>query len=89
MIAGSNRLYHAFDHIIEAALQEDIGPGDITTENLIAPEAIGRGFLVAREPLIVAGIDVAQRVFEILDPEIESETRFHDGDSVAGLEVIM
>jgi len=89
MMTSSNRFHHAFDHLIEISLQEDIGTGDITTENLIGPDIRGRGFLIAREPLILAGIDVAQRVFEILDSEVETESRFNDGDLVVDKEVIL
>ena len=77
------------DHLIEIALQEDIGTGDITTENLIDFEIRGRGILIAREPLVIAGIDVAQRVFEILDTEIKTESSFNDGELLVDQEVIM
>ena len=77
------------DHLIEIALQEDIGTGDITTENLIDSEIRGRGILIAREPLVIAGIDVAQRVFEILDTEIKTESSFNDGELLVDQEVIM
>ena len=77
------------DHLIEIALQEDIGTGDITTENLIDSEIRGRGILIAREPLVIAGIDVAQRVFEILDTEIKTESSFNDGELLVDQEVIL
>ena len=77
------------DHLIEIALQEDIGTGDITTENLVDPELRGRGILIAREPLVVAGIDIAQRVFEILDSGIKIEYSFNDGDLLVEQEVIL
>ena len=38
-------------HLIEIALEEDIGPGDITTDNLIDPQLIGKGIIIAKESL--------------------------------------
>lgn len=79
----------AFDNLIEIALQEDIGSGDITTDNLVDPDIKGSGVLIAKEPLIIAGLDVAQRVFEILDADIKIESKFSDGDSVVDQEIIL
>ncbi|MBW1834402.1 MAG: nicotinate-nucleotide diphosphorylase (carboxylating), partial [Deltaproteobacteria bacterium] len=42
---------HSIKHLIEIALEEDIGPGDITTENLIDKNLKGIGEIVAKEPL--------------------------------------
>ena len=84
-----NTWHKNIDHLIEIALQEDIGTGDITTENLVDSEIRGHGVLIAREPLVVAGIDVARRVFEILDSEIKTESGFNDGDSVVNQEVVL
>jgi len=68
--------------IIEAALREDIGAGDVTTDSLIPENARGQGYVVAKEPLVLAGIDVAGRVFEYLDPKINFVAVRHDGDSI-------
>ncbi|MDM8551102.1 carboxylating nicotinate-nucleotide diphosphorylase [Desulfobacterales bacterium HSG2] len=69
-------------HIIETALREDLGPGDITTNNLIAPDAEGRGIIIAKEPLVVAGLDVAKQAFESLDPNVVCKPACKDGDAV-------
>ncbi len=68
--------------LIDMALAEDLGPGDITTENLISPDAAGRATVVAKEPLILAGLAVARYVFERLDPAVAFTTRFNDGDTL-------
>ncbi|GBC63411.1 nicotinate-nucleotide diphosphorylase [Desulfonema ishimotonii] len=68
--------------LIEMALTEDIGPGDITTENIFSPEALGKGEIIAKEPLILAGLDVARQTFEMLDPAVEFTPLFADGDRV-------
>ena len=56
--------------IIEAALQEDIGAGDVTSDSLVPENAGGKGYAVAKEPLVLAGINVAGRVFKYLDPQV-------------------
>jgi nicotinate-nucleotide pyrophosphorylase (carboxylating) len=72
---------HSVQHLIEIALQEDIGTGDVTTENLIAPELEGTGVILAKEPMVVAGLDVARQVFEYLDPQIIFKSNCRDGDA--------
>jgi nicotinate-nucleotide pyrophosphorylase (carboxylating) len=74
---------HSIKHLIEIALEEDIGSGDITTENLVAPELEGQGVIVAKEPLVIAGLDIAKQVFEQLDSAIEFNSIYNDGDALA------
>ncbi|MCP4106092.1 MAG: carboxylating nicotinate-nucleotide diphosphorylase [Desulfobacteraceae bacterium] len=69
-------------HLIETALKEDIGPGDITTDNLIAPDAQGKGTIIAKEALVIAGLDIAKQVFETLDSEIIFKPGYKDGDYI-------
>jgi nicotinate-nucleotide pyrophosphorylase (carboxylating) len=75
--------------LIDMALREDIGCGDITTEALVAPEQTGSGTLVAKEDLVVAGLAVARQVFQRLDAAIEVSTAFQDGDRVAAGQTLM
>lgn len=75
--------------LIEMALEEDIGTGDITTENLIPFDAAGKGIIVAKEDIILAGIDIARLVFERLDPQISIESIYRDGDEIARGEQIL
>jgi nicotinate-nucleotide pyrophosphorylase (carboxylating) len=65
---------------IENALKEDIGTGDITTDTLVPESAEGRGYVVAKEPLVPAGIDVAGQVFRCLDPQVTFTALCRDGD---------
>lgn len=74
---------HTTDDLIQLALKEDIGPGDITTDNLVAPETRGTGVIVAKQDLVIAGLRVAGRVFATLEPAIDFESLFTDGDRVA------
>jgi nicotinate-nucleotide pyrophosphorylase (carboxylating) len=70
------------DRIIENALDEDIGPGDITTSAIVDPELRGEAHLLAKEELVLAGMEIFSRVFSILDPGITVESQFNDGDVV-------
>jgi nicotinate-nucleotide pyrophosphorylase (carboxylating) len=69
-------------HLIEIAIKEDIGPGDITTDNLIDPQLKGKGFIIAKESLVVAGLNVAKQVFQYLDSEVIFRSEYDDGDFV-------
>lgn len=70
------------DHLIDLALREDIGTGDVTTENLVAPDTKGQGAIVAKEELIIAGLPVARNVFHRIDKDIVFESPFEDSDKV-------
>ncbi|HID30751.1 MAG TPA: carboxylating nicotinate-nucleotide diphosphorylase [Desulfobacterales bacterium] len=70
------------EKLIRLALEEDIGPGDVTTDALIEPEHVGRAVIFAKESLVLAGIEVACEVFTMLDPAMSFETTFQDGDRV-------
>ena len=72
----------ALDPLIELAFEEDIGIGDITTEATVPPTQTGVGTLLAKSEGIVAGLPVAERVFEKLDPTLTFRTRVKDGDAV-------
>lgn len=64
-------------------LAEDIGRGDITTQATVAPDVRGMGRFLAKEYLVICGLEVAEAVFLHLDAEIpEIETSFSDGDEV-------
>lgn len=64
-------------------LAEDIGRGDITTQSTVPPETMGTGRFLAKENLIICGLDIAEAVFLQLDPEnAPLERIFNDGDAV-------
>jgi len=67
------------DEIIQNALKEDLGPGDKTTEAVIPPDLYGRARIIAREKLVLAGIDIARRTFQLLDPAVELKKLCDDG----------
>ncbi len=67
------------DPIIEAALQEDLPQGDITSESIIPDDSRSRAIILAKEDGILAGMDVASRVFEKIDLDIEFKREKNDG----------
>jgi nicotinate-nucleotide pyrophosphorylase (carboxylating) len=70
------------DTIIDTALDEDVGSGDITTSAIIDSSLKGKAQLVAKEEILLAGIGIFSRVFSRLDPEIVVECTYHDGDEI-------
>jgi len=66
--------------IVRLAVEEDVGARDATTEATVDADARATGVFVAKQPLLIAGLDVALEVFRVVDPEIEWETRAREGD---------
>lgn len=77
------------DDWIRAALREDLGSGDVTSELLISPDQTGSARLLAKEPFVVAGIEVAGRVFEVLSPECAVSPKVTDGLWVQKGEILL
>lgn len=64
-------------------IAEDVGRGDITTAATVPPDVRGLGRFLAKEYLVICGLNVAEAVFVHLDGEVsEIETTFNDGDEV-------
>lgn len=66
--------------LVHRALQEDVGPGDITTEATVPPDLRARGAFLAKDDCTVAGLDVAFEVFKQIDPSVTIERVHGDGD---------
>ncbi len=64
---------------IRRALAEDIGPGDVTTDWIVPPEAAMQGQVIAKQAGVVAGLDVAQAVYALLDARIAFESCVPEG----------
>lgn len=76
------------DKIIDSALAEDISQGDITSETLIPAELRGKALLRAKAKGILAGIDIAGRVFQRVDPSLQIEFLTTDGTEIKAGDVI-
>ncbi len=76
------------ERIVRTALQEDIGLGDVTTMATVAKDSRSRAELVAKEDFVLAGLEVAEAVFECLDSATRFEKIFVDGQRVKKGEVL-
>jgi nicotinate-nucleotide pyrophosphorylase (carboxylating) len=71
------------DDLVRAALREDLGrAGDLTTDAIVPADAVGEARFVAREPGVVSGIAVVERVFAVLDPRVRVDVVVPDGGRV-------
>lgn len=77
------------DDIIRMALKEDVGTGDVTTLSTIPASATAKAIIHAKEEGIVAGIPVAQRVFELLNENIEFTAFKVDGEAAKVRDVLI
>jgi nicotinate-nucleotide pyrophosphorylase (carboxylating) len=74
--------------LVQQALAEDRGRGDVTTAAIVAKGVRARGTIVAKSDLVVAGIDVAAEAFRQLDPKAVFEVRWGDGSRVLSGEIV-
>ena len=73
---------------IRAALEEDVGAGDITTLWTVRENATARADLIAKAPGVVAGLGVAEAVFEAMNPNVAFAKKVADGARVAPMDVL-
>ena len=71
------------ERLIRSALEEDIGPGDITTLSTVPLQARGKGLFRAKREGVVAGLVLVEKIFSVLDRDVEVRCLRRDGDSVA------
>jgi len=77
------------DKLIDLAIAEDIGSGDITTDSLVQPEHTGSAVIVAKEPLMLAGLGIAREVFRRFDDETRFEPNHGEGDMVEAGQILV
>lgn len=65
--------------LINMAIAEDIGPGDITSQAITDEKKIVVGRIAAKQPLMLAGMEIARRVFQTLDPSTSWDAKRKDG----------
>ena len=70
------------DELIDIALKEDIGDGDHTALSCIPKEAIGKAELLVKQGGILAGVDIAVKVFKAVDSNLQIELLLKDGTPV-------
>jgi nicotinate-nucleotide pyrophosphorylase (carboxylating) len=75
--------------VVDAALAEDLGSGDVTTVALAGPREICVAQLLLKEPGVVCGLHAAEAVFRALDPDAELEALVDDGDRVLDVPAVL
>lgn len=78
---GTPEFDRAVDAAIDAALREDMPEGDVTSDSIIPAGARSEAYFLAKEDGVLAGLAVAARVFERIDPAVIFIERFRDGAS--------
>ena len=73
----------AIERVVELALAEDVGDGDVTTDALVPPGLRCRAQLLLEEPGVVCGVDAAAAVFRTLDADVHVEAVVEDGAVVS------
>lgn len=76
------------DDIIKRAIKEDINYVDVTTDYLIDDELTSSAKYVSKDNGILCGIEIAMRVFELLDSSVKYEILIHDGQEVKNGDII-
>ncbi len=69
-------------HMLQNALDEDVGSGDITSETLIPEDHLGYAVIIMREGGVIAGVTAAEQTFKLVDASITCQWAVADGDSV-------
>ncbi len=77
------------DEIIQLALREDIGEGDHSTLACVPKNATGVAKLLVKENGVLAGVEVAKRIYELYDPSLEVEYYKKDGDAISFGEIVL
>jgi nicotinate-nucleotide pyrophosphorylase (carboxylating) len=76
------------NELVRRALEEDGAAGDATTLATVDARVRGRGVLLAKQTLVLSGLDVARAVFEAVDPDLVFEALAHDGEGVPAGRVV-
>ncbi len=84
-----SKVLKAAEVLFDLAYTEDIGEGDITTNNLVPSNEIKTAIFVAKEPGVVAGLPIAEMVFKRFDPNIEWNEKMPDGSHVVPGDVLV
>lgn len=79
----------AYAHLIDRALIEDVGSGDVTSLSVVPKDCLASARMVARQELVVAGLEVVREVFRRVDVALAVSMQVEDGDSLStGAEIL-
>ena len=80
----------SIEALVKKTLKEDIENGDITTRNIFSKDKLAIAEIIAREPMILCGLDIFQSVFKYLNPDVKFFSKnYKDGNEVSIEEVII
>jgi nicotinate-nucleotide pyrophosphorylase (carboxylating) len=77
------------DRLVKVALEEDLGKGDITTDLLIPSDILGQAAALVKEEGVSAGVEVAARVFRMVDASLKISIEIPDGSRVKPGDILM
>ncbi|WP_439185300.1 carboxylating nicotinate-nucleotide diphosphorylase [Carboxylicivirga taeanensis] len=77
------------DQFIDLTIREDIGDGDHSSQSCIPAVAQGKMYLLVKEDGVLAGVDIAQKIFAKIDSTIETEVLIEDGAAVKVGDIVM
>ena len=77
------------EQLIALAIAEDSGLGDVTTQSILQAPFKGKGIIIAKEPMVIAGLDVVKKVFAIMDPDCTIESTYNNGDNAETGDIIL
>ena len=81
-------LMHAAEPLIELAIAEDVGPGDATSQATLPPDLTLHATITAKEPGVIAGLPVADAVFQHVDPHVAFTAIVEEGQEVVAGETV-
>lgn len=77
------------DSLIDLALDEDVAFGDVTSQSIFSVSDHSKARILARQDMVVCGLEIAKRVFSRVDPRLEIELKAGDGDHVSEGEPVL
>ena len=80
--------FHQVRHLIQAAIEEDVGRGDVTTEATIGEQAVSRARLITKQEIVLAGMDVFAEVYAMVDDTVHIKPAHKEGDLLSAGAVI-
>src|SRR5437763_16864352 len=99
MLLGWPLLVHVFPmeplsaaeirQVVQLALREDIGSGDVTTLAMVPEDASATALMRAREPLVLAGLAMAEAVFRELSPAVQIHPSMEDGQRAISASILL
>ena len=76
-------MYHTkLDGLVDLALEEDAAFGDVTSQSIFSSDHVSKAQILAREDMVLCGLEVAKRVFQRIDPNLKIELEANDGNQV-------